>query len=773
LLLVVLARPAAAQIEESNLPPPAAVSVDFARDIKPILAASCIRCHGAENPRSHFSLSSRASVLKGGDEGVDVLPGRSAESPLVHYVAQLTPGLEMPPIDKGKPLTPAQIGLLRAWIDQGAAWETNRPADSLAYAVSPVLGGTGVRGDAAKFREQTWQKDGVNGGLAQFDLVEHPRADSGLALSGHALADDYKLDLSLRKNDLGFINSGWQQYRKYYDGTGGDDPLLHASTPSPEQNLHLDIGKGWVDFGLTLPNWPRMVLGFEQDYKDGAEATTDWDAAMPGSPRNTAPAGKSLHEEVNVIKFDLDDEVKGVTIEEQFRGEFYNLNTHYTNLDARQPVRENAQEGDSYFQGANTLRFEKKFNDWLFGSAGYLYSKLNSDASFTDAANNPSFGTTYVAIVPQVSLEKQSHVFNVNGLLGPFDGLTISTGVESEWTQQHGFGGDNVMLNPIYTNGSAPTPGSGPLVLSALSSDYDETSVTESVGLRYGRVPYSILFADARLQQQSIGQSDYDLQPVTDFAERTAFSSQLTDLRAGFNTSPWRSVSLSAHYRRYEDDSQYQNELMTRSPSGYPGFIKERDLLTDEAEAKLTLRPSAWFKTTLTYQYLTSDYTTVTGAAAHRVSPGGDILAGQSVSQVYSVNATITPRPSLYLSATFSYQPTTSVSAANGAPTVTPYRGDIYSVIANATYALNRNADLFVNYSFSEADYAEANYSAGLPLGIEYQQHVVGAGVARRFGINVTAKLQYAFYSYEEPSSGGADNFTANSIFATLTFRGP
>ena len=32
-------------------------------------------------------------------------------------------------------------------------------------------------------------------------------------------------------------------------------------------DLHLDIGKAWIDFGLTLPHWPRMVLGYEYDYK--------------------------------------------------------------------------------------------------------------------------------------------------------------------------------------------------------------------------------------------------------------------------------------------------------------------------------------------------------------------------------------------------------------------------------------------------------------------------------------------------------------------------
>ncbi|HXR06686.1 MAG TPA: c-type cytochrome domain-containing protein [Candidatus Acidoferrum sp.] len=761
---------AAAQIEETNLPPVAAVTIDFTRDIKPILNNSCLRCHTGQKPRSGFRLENRADALKGGDNGVDIVPGHSAQSHLIHYVARLVPDLEMPPPGKGEPLSPAQIGLLRAWIDQGAAWEAGQPADQFTYSFSPLIGGTAVSGDAQKFRELYWEKNGLNGGLAQFDLAGHPAPDTRFSFSGHALADDYKLDMSLRKNGLGFIDSGWEQYRKYFDGTGGYDPFLSRSVPTLGQGLHLDIGRAWVDVGLTLPNWPQMTLGFEQDYKVGAEATTDWNGTPGSDLRNLAPASKQIHEEVNIIKFDLDHELAGITVEERFRGEFYNLNSHYTNLDARDAAVENAREGNSYFQGANTLRLERKFTDWLFGSAGYLYSQLNADASFSDAANH---NLALMDLVPQITLQRESHVFNLNGLLGPFDGLTLSSGVEGEWTREHGLGGNDAMLNPIFTNGSAPPPALSPVVLSMLNSSYDESSLTESTGLRYGKIPFTVLFADARLQQQSIGQSDYDLQKAADFIENIAFSSQLSDLRAGFNTSPWPSISFSAHYRRYENASQYQDERIGPLPVGYPGFIRERDLLTDETEARLVLRPWPWLKTTWSYQYLTTGYSTVADASPKGVSPGGAIVAGQYKSQIYALNTTLTPCPRLYLSTTFSYQPTTSISAANGVPTVVPYRGDIYSLMANATYALGRNSDLFADYSFSEANYAQNDFAATVPLGLQYRQHAVGVGLERRLGKNVTAKIQYGYYHYAEPSSGGADNFTGNSIFATLTFRGP
>jgi mono/diheme cytochrome c family protein len=124
LLLSLTTLPAATttNIDESLLPAPATNKIDFARDIRPIFDASCIRCHGPIKPKSGFRLDSREAALKGGDNGVDIIPGNSAKSPLIHFTAELVEDMEMPPAGKGDPLKPEQVALLRAWINQGAPW---------------------------------------------------------------------------------------------------------------------------------------------------------------------------------------------------------------------------------------------------------------------------------------------------------------------------------------------------------------------------------------------------------------------------------------------------------------------------------------------------------------------------------------------------------------------------------------------------------------------------------------------------------------------------
>ncbi|MCX6929769.1 MAG: hypothetical protein NT154_42130, partial [Verrucomicrobia bacterium] len=165
------------QINEGKLPPAAPVKIDFSRDIKPILANNCFKCHSGERPKSHFLLTTREAALKGGTEGVDILPGQSAKSPLIHYVSRLVPDMEMPPEGKGTPLTPEQVSLLRAWIDQGVTWEQTEPEKKTQVTVSPTVGWTSVSGNEKKFRELNWQREGWNGG-GEFELTDKPTPDS-------------------------------------------------------------------------------------------------------------------------------------------------------------------------------------------------------------------------------------------------------------------------------------------------------------------------------------------------------------------------------------------------------------------------------------------------------------------------------------------------------------------------------------------------------------------------------------------------------------------
>jgi mono/diheme cytochrome c family protein len=127
--------------EIATLPPPASHRVDFLSEIKPILEDSCVKCHGRGRDKGDFNLDSLQNLMKGGEAGAAIVPGASEESILIELVAGVDPEYVMP--QKGKRLSPKEVGLLRAWIDQGAPWDAaislGKAAPNNLEAVRPPL----------------------------------------------------------------------------------------------------------------------------------------------------------------------------------------------------------------------------------------------------------------------------------------------------------------------------------------------------------------------------------------------------------------------------------------------------------------------------------------------------------------------------------------------------------------------------------------------------------------------------------------------------------
>ena len=124
-LLVASLAAVAAEVDTTKLPPVSGQKgVTYTKDIKPILDKSCIRCHGAERPKARLRLDSLEGALKGSEHGPVIKAGNSAGSQIVHSAARVgNEDFWMPPAGNKAgigPLAKEQVGLIRAWIDQGA-----------------------------------------------------------------------------------------------------------------------------------------------------------------------------------------------------------------------------------------------------------------------------------------------------------------------------------------------------------------------------------------------------------------------------------------------------------------------------------------------------------------------------------------------------------------------------------------------------------------------------------------------------------------------------
>jgi hypothetical protein len=99
----------------------------FENKVRPVLAGTCQKCHGADKQKGGLRLDSREAVLKGGETGAAIVPGKPGESPMIDAINYR--GLEMPPNGK---LKADEIAALIEWVKMGAPWPKEQPPASVS-----------------------------------------------------------------------------------------------------------------------------------------------------------------------------------------------------------------------------------------------------------------------------------------------------------------------------------------------------------------------------------------------------------------------------------------------------------------------------------------------------------------------------------------------------------------------------------------------------------------------------------------------------------------
>jgi hypothetical protein len=153
-------------------PSPSAPKVDFARDVRPILADHCFRCHGPDEGarKAKLRLDMRDEAIKSAkSDEVPIVPGKPDKSELVRRVFTENEDDMMPPPDAKKPLTQQEKEILKHWIGEGAEYKPHWAFVAPKQAPLP------------KVRETTWPRNAIDyfvlARLENEGLQPSPRAD--------------------------------------------------------------------------------------------------------------------------------------------------------------------------------------------------------------------------------------------------------------------------------------------------------------------------------------------------------------------------------------------------------------------------------------------------------------------------------------------------------------------------------------------------------------------------------------------------------------------
>jgi hypothetical protein len=269
--------------------PDAFAQVDFNRDIRPILSDKCYACHGFDEQerKSGLRLDVRDAALEPAKSGyAAIVPGDLTESELVRRIVTEDADDLMPPAKTGKPLTAAEIALLKQWIAEGAEYQAHWSFVAPTRPALPEVSQAGwPRNEIDRFILERIEKEG---------LQPSPEADKATLIRRLAL-DLTGLPPSLAEVDAFLADDSPGAYERVVDrllrspryGERMTVDWLDAARFADTHGYHLDSGR-------DLTPWRDWVIRSFNDNKPFDQFTVEQLAGDLLATRNKANADDAL-----------------------------------------------------------------------------------------------------------------------------------------------------------------------------------------------------------------------------------------------------------------------------------------------------------------------------------------------------------------------------------------------------------------------------------------------------------------------------------------------
>lgn len=760
--------------------------VVFDRDIRPLLAKSCLRCHGVQKSKGGLRLDTREGLLKGGDSGAAWEIGQGRASRLVQYAAHQVPDMEMPPLGQGTPWTQAELTLVSQWLEQGASYDSStdpvpgKTSSSLQANTTAGVGQVWVHGNPAGWQRLTQSRPGSTGGLTQWRLMDSLSSGSRWEAEGvlNSASEHYRASLSYEGSEGWYSRVGWETYREYDDGWG-----VPLASGSPRFDVlgsvpFLERRQVWLDWGRVKGEESGWEMGYHLTQREGSQsagflgATTDGG----GTLRSTYPGLRYLDETVQ--RFHL--EVRGVMGEwrwrDRFEGTLYDFHQVRTDTLAHragsaQPDRlAILDESQRSWTAANTLTLRRPFRSGGQLSAGYVWIQTSGSGVLdqstqitpTAPAGPPGVGDFFKTT--GLTLRQSTHAGSTHLRYELWDHWVATAGLQADWSRREGMG--NLGLDFGIPGGALfafPSVG---------RSDWDEASVSETLALRWRALPNLSWNVESRFQQTQAGQFEWNtgvLQPFlrdTDISEnRIQFASAVS-----WNVTRGHAVRFSGGHREWNTDYGHRlDQGFGGFPDvGYPAFLRSRAIGMNHASLRWTWNPKPKWRSQWTYDWEQSSFRAATEPIAG-VTTGQDMTTG--LHRVHRLAWGLSWQPSsrwnLGGGATFER---TQSSSATPSTAVIPYQGHRWQVHGRAAWALNPSHGLDASLGWGQSRFGRPDWTGGLPLGVDSTLWTASAGWNWKMGEERSLRLQYQLWSYAEPSSARLADFSAHGLFLTTSF---
>lgn len=637
------------------------------------------------------------------------------------------------------------------------------------FKISPSVTVPIISGDREKFEEDNWLSRNVTAGADEFSYSNRLNDTDKVEIEGHALAgnNDYAFNTEFIRSDLGSIHLEFEQFRKYFDGSGGFSVIPATSSAVPrvvdlDRDLYLTLGKFKIGGVLEKEDSPTINLSYERERKDGAKSLTSWSSVESGAidPKRY-PLALDIDEIADTYKLGVSGNVKDVKLSIEQTVEHVEVETSKINnltvgaTGSISAVREKFEDLD-FDRYDTVLRLSKQHSEKMFSSFALMFShfiggtieQITDTSTSSTAENHPP---------NPASIEFNVVTLLKNFSFTPSKGVSFNAAVKGEVSDKNG--------SSVYDRDRTVPPDGTVDSFKNIKSDTEKKKIAESLGFKYSKIKNIVIFADAEFEQERVrqfeDQNSFGTNPETDIFTRITDTNQYNnDYSIGFKWYPMSKLNLTPQYKFKQRMRDYDHKQVTGDAGiGYSAFMKSMDIYSHIPSLRLNYKPNKLLAYNLSYSYNTDIYEV-------RTIPSDLPERAKYKSHVASFDVTLTPRDDLFLN--LLYQSTRAVtstmaSKSSGDTLLPAYNADYDVLSLAANYSLDSKTVLRGDYSMAKADNYDSN-ATFLPLGLDNMLQNFSIGAERKLNNNATMDLRYAISKYQEDSNGGFDDYEAHIV---------
>lgn len=642
------------------------------------------------------------------------------------------------------------------------------------------------------------RKDGYFG-IEDLRYVSELDDTTTLKLRGKAMAGngDFLLDLTINRDEVGYIKFGYKQFRTYFDGSGGVWPATGFSFNIFDEEMHIDRGNLWLEAGLNRPDQVSLMLRYDLLTREGEKDSTSWgDTNLVGATRGLVPSFMKIDETRNVLqatagkRTEKNDWSIGLRYD---KGDYDN--GRYERRRALEPTADRYithKEGQDYdmfqMRGSyivdlsekiklTTAVSRTKIETELTGSrivgAGYdaAYSatyptRQQRDEGFFAIAGHPSLGES----------EMTQTVATLSMLYRPLPHLAIVPSLRFEKTEWEN------LIEFVETNiGAANTGFAATREDIEADSHKDWDTMNAGVEFRYTGVKnFTFNFrsdwsnSEGHLAETRIIEPGTSNEKISvDRSSELERATQKYSFTTNWYAMPGVTVAAQYYFKARQSDFLAVRDTTPNtitSSDRYPAYISNQDFETSDFNVRLTWRLTPTVRSVTRYDYL---QTTINSQEVGL--PFGE--SGTMTQKIFSESITWNPLARWLLQANLNYVTDSFETPANfatgtAADLVTPSNTDYTSYGLSSSYALDDQSDLILDYTSYEArDSWIDNSAKTTPYGYQTETQTFSAAWKRKIDRRTTITLKYAYVESKDPVLAGKGDYEANMIQAKLQYR--